>query len=56
MCKAASDLESRPAHIVREIVASGKHGIEEVFPEFRSRAGVYGFGDLQVEKLIERVS
>ena len=55
VCGAASDLETRPAAIVREIVASGKHGIDEVFPEFRSRAGVYGFGDLQVEKLLERV-
>ena len=56
LCEAASDLETRPAAIVREIVASGKHGIDEVFPEFRNRAGVYGFGDLQVEKLMERVN
>ena len=54
VCKAASEIETRPAEIVAEIVRSGKHGIDEVFPEFRSRAGVYGFGDLQVEKLIER--
>jgi hypothetical protein len=56
VCEAAADIESRPREIVREIVASGKRDIEEVFPEFRSRAGVYGFGDLQVEKLIERVT
>ena len=56
VCDAASDLDTRPAKIVREIVDSGKRGIEEIFPEFRSRAGVYGFGDLQVEKLIERLS
>jgi hypothetical protein len=55
VCDAASDLETKPASIVREIVASGKHGIDEVFPEFRRRAGVYGFGDLQVEKLLGRV-
>ena len=56
VCDAAADIEVRPAEIVREIVGSGKRELEEVFPEFRSRAGVYGFGDLQVEKLIERVS
>ncbi len=56
VCEAAADLEVRPAEIIREIVGSGKRGIEDVFPEFRSRAGVYGFGDLQVEKLIERVT
>ena len=56
VCEAAVDIESRPAEIVREIVGSGKREIEDVFPEFRSRAGVYGFGDMQVEKLIERVT
>jgi len=54
VCEASSDMDTRPAAIVRESVASGKRGSDEVFPEFRSRAGVYGFGDLQVEKLLER--
>ena len=56
VCEAAAEIEARPTEIVRDIVASGKRDIEEVFPEFRSRAGVYGFGDTQVEKLIERVT
>ena len=56
VCEAAAEIDSRPAEIVREIVRSGKKDIEEVFPEFRARAGVYGFGDTQVEKLIERAS
>ena len=54
VCEAASEIETRPAEIVAEIIRSGKESIDEVFPEFKSRAGVYGFGDLQVEKLIER--
>lgn len=54
VCEAAAEIDTRPAELVKEIVASGRSGIEEVFPEFRSRAGVYGFGDLQVEKLMER--
>jgi hypothetical protein len=56
VCEAAAEIEIRPAEIVREIMATGKRGIEEIFPEFKQRAGVYGFGDLQVEKLIERFS
>lgn len=56
VCEAAAKIDSRPAEIVCEIVRSGKNGIDEVFPEFCERAGVYGFGDLQVEKLIERIS
>ena len=56
VCEAAVEVETRPVELVREIVGTGKRDIEEIFPEFKSRAGVYGFGDLQVEKLIERVS
>lgn len=56
VCDAAAEIDTKPAAIVKEIMGSGKQGIDEIFPEFRSRAGVYGYGDLQVEKLIERVS
>lgn len=55
VCKAAVEIETRPVEVVREIIGSGKRGIEEIMPEFRQRAGVYGFGDLQVEKLMERL-
>jgi hypothetical protein len=27
--------------------------LREIFPEFRRRAGVYGFGDTQVKRLME---
>ncbi len=52
VCEAARERDTRPAEIVAEIMFEGKSTIEDVFPEFNQRAGVYGYGDLQVEKLI----
>lgn len=52
---AAAEIDRRPAEIIREIINEGHAEFEQVFPEFQKRAGVYGFGDLQVERLIERI-
>jgi len=51
VCRAAIEKESRPKDIVREIVRDGENDFEKVFQEFRSRAGVYGYGDAQVKKI-----
>jgi hypothetical protein len=55
VCDAAAEIESGPIEIVRELKASGLKDLEEIFPEFRKRAGVYGFGDSQVASLMNRV-
>jgi hypothetical protein len=52
VCEAAAEIDTRPMDIVREIKSAGKDDVESVFPEFQKRAGVYGFGDLQVELLL----
>jgi len=52
VCEAAGKIETRPKEIIDDIVSTGKKGIAEIFPEFKKRAGVYGFGDTQVECLI----
>ena len=52
VCEAAAEIDTRPMDIVREIKSGGKDDVESVFPEFQKRAGVYGFGDLQVELLL----
>ena len=52
---AACEIDVRPLQIVREIRSEGLSTLEEVFPEFRKRAGVYGFGDLQVERLLDSI-
>lgn len=53
--EAASEVDTRPLQIVREIRSDGFAALEEVFPEFKKRAGVYGFGDLQVERLLDSI-
>ena len=53
VCEAAIDKHERPAAIVRELRLRGTIELRDVFPEFRKRAGVYGYGDLQVKRLIE---
>lgn len=55
VAEAASEIDSRPIQIVREIRSEGLTTLEEVFPEFRKRAGAYGFGDLQVERLLDSI-
>jgi len=52
VCEAASKIETRPKDIIDDIVASGKKDLSEVFPAFKQRAGVYGFGDSQVERIL----
>ncbi|MEQ1762649.1 MAG: DUF1835 domain-containing protein [Pyrinomonadaceae bacterium] len=55
VAEAASEIDSRPLQILREIRPEGFASLEEVFPEFKKRAGVYGFGDLQVERLLDSI-
>src|SRR5204862_6955157 len=53
VCEAAIEKDIRPAEIIAEIQFEGKTELEDVFPEFTKRAGVYGFGDLQVKRLLQ---
>lgn len=52
VCAAAIERETRPAAIIAEIQFEGKTEFGEIFTEFKRRAGVYGFGDLQVKSLL----
>lgn len=53
VCRAAIEKDTRPREIIADITAEGIKGLENVFPEFKKRAGVYGYGDLQVERLMQ---
>lgn len=53
VCQAAAEIGSRPAEIVRKLKAEGLNELESLFHEFKKRAGVYGYGDLQVARLLE---
>ncbi|CAN5568246.1 hypothetical protein BH10ACI3_BH10ACI3_20070 [soil metagenome] len=50
--EAAFEKDTRPAEIVAEIQFEGMTDFMDVFSEFTKRAGVYGLGDLQVERLL----
>src|SRR4029079_1995828 len=52
VCEAAIEKESRPGEIVRQIQSQGITDLNKLFPEFKKRAGVYGFGDTQVKRLL----
>jgi hypothetical protein len=56
ICDAASEIETEPAMIVRELRSAGLNDIDTVFPEFKKRAGVYGFGDVQVQRILDHLS
>lgn len=55
VCRAAVEKDTRPKEILREISASGVSGFNEIFAEFSNRAGVYGFGDAQVKRILQTV-
>lgn len=55
VCKAASEIENRPREILKEITNGGAKDFDVVFQEFRKRAGVYGFGDAQVQSIMQQL-
>ena len=53
--EAAIAKDERPQAILREILEEGTSGFEEIFEKFSARAGVYGFGDSQVRRILENL-
>ena len=51
---AAAEQDIRPLEVVSEIQAGGEADFGEIFKEFRQRAGVYGYGDVQVRRLLDQ--
>jgi len=52
---AAAEEDIQPLEVVKEIRARGIGEFPEIFREFRKRAGVYGYGDTQVQKLLDQL-
>lgn len=52
--QAAIDIDTKPLEILAEIRSEGVTDLSAIFPEFTKRGGVYGFGDLQVQRLVEK--
>jgi len=54
VCEAAIDRNTRPIEILSDITSEGMIDPEETFIKFTRRAGVYGYGDLQVQRLLDQ--
>jgi len=55
VCRAEIEKSSRPQKVLEEIIARGKTDFAEIFPEFSAQAGVYGFGDSQVKRILAEI-
>lgn len=56
VCRAEIEKRTRPREILEEIIADGKKDFAgEIFPAFAARAGVYGFGDAQVRRILAEI-
>jgi len=55
VCMAAIEKDTRPKEILKEISHGGEKGFEQIFQEFARMAGVYGFGDSQVKRMLENI-
>jgi hypothetical protein len=47
--------EGRPQRVIKYIIETQSKDFQEVFAEFSAREGIYGFGDLQVKEIFERL-
>jgi hypothetical protein len=52
---AAAEEDIHPLEVLKEIRSRGEREFPKIFDEFRKRAGVYGYGDTQVRRLLERL-
>jgi hypothetical protein len=57
VCEAEIDRKQklRPQQTLRQITNSGMSDFHKIFSKFWETEGVYGFGDLQVKKMLEQI-
>jgi hypothetical protein len=55
VCRAEIEKSTRPRKVLEGIIAGGKRDFTEIFPEFSAQAGVYGFGDSQVKRILAEI-
>lgn len=53
---AAIQQDIEPLEVVRAITSGGETEFGKIFAEFKKRAGVYGYGDLQVQRIMDGLS
>jgi len=54
-CEAEIEKEIRPKQVLQELKKDGVEDFGEMYAAFRERAGVYGFGDDQVRRLLTEI-
>jgi len=52
---AVIEQDIRPLEVVKDILAGGEEDFGRIFAEFKKRAGVYGYGDVQVQRLLDQL-
>jgi hypothetical protein len=52
---AAAEIGEKPKELVRSLFSKVGENFSELFSEFRQQAGVYGFGNSQVKRLLDEV-
>ncbi len=55
VCKAATELETRPKFALQKIIEGGENDFGKVFRKFNETEGIYGFGDLQVRRIFDEI-
>jgi hypothetical protein len=55
VCRAEIEKDSRPRKILEQIAENGTTDFSEIFSEFSRRAGVYGFGDAQLKRIMQEI-
>jgi len=53
---AANEQDIRPLETLKAITVNGEKDFDKIFVEFKKRAGVFGYGDLQVQRLLDQLS
>ncbi len=56
VCRAEIKKDSGPRDILREISVNGTKDFTEIFSEFTNLAGVYGYGDAQVKRILQEIN
>ncbi|HEV8591924.1 MAG TPA: DUF1835 domain-containing protein [Pyrinomonadaceae bacterium] len=54
--EAAAEIDTKPRQILNQIITEGGKEFGEIFSKFTKRAGVYGFGDAQVKRILESIT
>lgn len=55
VCQAEIEKQTRPPKKLREIISTGETNFGKIFQEFNESEGVYGFGDLQIERIYKEI-